>query len=287
MFATSPEERSAHSRAWEARAQDVRFGRLESDDRAFPTFVDEEEELRVPLRSTRGLRDFWGRYSGRHAYLDITGPGHHIWAPLLRAAGRSLPDVRVVYVEPTDYTQSSTPTEGEIFDLSERISGIAPIPGFASLARGDDDDFDLVVLLGFGGTRLAYLLENVQPLGGRVIPIVGVPGFRAEYPFYTYHGNKAPLRESRAWSSVRYAGANCPFRLFSALEGLARQLPGRMKIAPIGTKPHSLAAVLYAIVEEASVELVYDHPIRTARRTVGAARALVYHVSPLMEDRRQ
>ncbi|MDQ3934502.1 MAG: hypothetical protein M3340_07705 [Actinomycetota bacterium] len=282
VYGTTPEERSAHSAEWESRASDVTFVRLAGADRHSATFVEGHLEHALSLRDLAGLKAFWQQYSRRLTYLDITGLGHHVWAPLLRAALAVSRDVRVVYVEPTDYTQSGAPTEGEIFDLSERISGIAPIPGFASLALGDDDDFYLVTLLGFEGTRLSYLLENVQPLAGRIVPVVGVPGFRAEYPFYAYHGNKSPLRDSRAWTAVRYVTANCPFRLFYALEDLAQQLPSPIKVAPIGTKPHSVGAVLYAIDQQASVEIVYDHPIRTAKRTIGASRALVYHVAPLI-----
>jgi hypothetical protein len=286
LFGTSPEARSAHSDEWEGRASAVTFLRLAADDRAKPIFADGSSNYEVVLRNQRALRDFWKPFRGRVVYIDITGLGHHVWAPFLRAALDEIDDVRMVYVEPTDYTQSAAPTEGEIFDLSEQIQGIAPIPGFASLAVGDDDDFDLVVLLGFEGTRLAYLLENVQPDAGRIVPVVGAPGFRPEYPFYAYHGNKSPLRDSRAWVHVHYATANCPFQAFQTLDLIAARARGHIKVAPIGTKPHAIGAVLFAITAGASVELVYDHPIRGPKRTVGSSRALVYHVSPLVDAHR-
>lgn len=196
LFATSAEARTAHSDAWEARADNVLFVRQEADERSEVIFSVEGESVAVQLRSQASLRDFSQRFSDRTIYLDMTGFGHHVWAPLLRAVAEAADDVRVVYVEPADYTQSAAPTEGEIFDLSEKIAGIAPIPGFASLGQDEEGDFHLVVLLGFEGTRFAYLLENVQPLGDRITPIIGAPGFRPEYPFYAYHGNKAALCNS-------------------------------------------------------------------------------------------
>jgi hypothetical protein len=171
------------------------------------------------------------------------------------------------------------PTEGEIFDLSERILGIAPIPGFASFARVKDD-FCFVALLGFEGTRVAYLLEQVQPVGDRIIPIVGVPGFRAEYPFATYTGNRLPLMESDAWRRVRFADANCPFSLYYLLQQLSDEYGGSyLKIAPVGTKPHAIGAALFVIDDPSRRELVYDHPVRKAERTTGIARLLAYDVS--------
>ncbi len=137
-----------------------------------------------------------------------------------------------------------------------------------------------VPLLGFEGTRLAYITENVQPPGGKTVPVVGAPGFRPEYPFYAYHGNRSALSETRAWKNVRFSIANCPFSLFYTLQDIADQYPrDLLKVAPIGTKPHALGAVLFAIVGRREVELVYDHPIRKKDRTEGASRLLVYHIS--------
>lgn len=220
-------------------------------------------------------------YSGETVYLDITGFGHHIWAPLLKSALQAKSDVRVVYVEPTNYAVSTSPTDGERFELSEQLDGIAPIPGFASLSYATDKEFHLVALLGFEGTRFSYLLEQIQPERGNVTPVIGVPGFRPEYPFYSYEGNGQALYDSHSWPEVRYAVANCPFQTFQLLRKLrTHHLPQTVKVAPIGTKPHALGAVLFAI-RDGDVELVYDHPVKTAKRTVGASRALVYHVSAL------
>jgi hypothetical protein len=216
-------------------------------------------------------------------YLDITGLSHHIWAPLLRSAVDVVQSVRILYVEPLDYRLSANPTEAEIFDLSDKITGIAPIPGFACLSEAEEENTCFIPLLGFEGTRFAYVLEQVQPIGRNIIPVIGLPGFRPEFPFFTYLGNKLPLTRSRSWTSVRFATANCPFSLFYELESIASLYPkALLQIAPIGTKPHALGAVLFALATARQVELVYDHPIRKPRRTTGAARVLVYHVSSFL-----
>jgi hypothetical protein len=204
-----------------------------------------------------------------------------VWGALLRGALATREKVIVVYVEPADYRPSLTPTESEIYDLSERIEGIAPMPGFARL-REAGDNCCFVPLLGFEGTRVSYLISQLEPPGGKIVPIVGVPGFRPEYPFASYLGNRRPLLQTQAWKKVRYAAANCPFDLFYVLQDIASTFPGHvLKIAPIGTKPHAIGGVLYAIANPATVELVYDHPIRKARRTEGTARLLAYYVSTL------
>ena len=282
VFGISEEERSAHSAAWQSRAVDVDFLRIVEQTRSDFTAEIGGHNERFFLRSRDQLASFWRTATCDLVYLDITGLAHHVWAPLLRSAIASKRRVIGVYVEPGDYRPSSTPTEGEIFDLSERIQGIAPIPGFASLAEINDRDSCFVPLLGFEGTRLAYLLEAVQPQGNKIIPIIGVPGFRPEYPFHTFQGNRAPLLETRAWRNVRFAQANCPFSLFYALQDVAASFPRDLiKIAPIGTKPHALGAVLYALTSSRPVELVYDHPIRKRTRTAGTSRILLYELSVL------
>lgn len=282
IFGTSVEERSAHSADWESRARSVRFVRIIDQKPSAFQFERQDTSQNVLLRSRDRLLQFWRDIPEDTVYLDITGLGHHVWAPLLRFGMSAKKRMIGVYVEPADYRPSLTPTEGEIFDLSERISGISPIPGFASLTEPGDRDFCFIPLLGFEGTRFAYLLEQVQPPGGKIVPIVGVPGFRAEYPFHTYLGNRNPLLETRAWKNVRYAQANCPFSLFYTLREIASLFPrDTLKIAPIGTKPHAIGAVLFALASSRTVELVYDHPIRKASRTAGTARLLLYELSAL------
>lgn len=279
ILGTSVEQRSEHSTEWVARAGDTTFVRIIAQ-RSHEFDVDLRGIRRVGLRSGEQLSRLVREIGRPRVYLDITGLGHHIWAPLLRALLSTSAEVLAVYVEPSEYRFSKTPTEGEIFDLSEAIAGIAPLPGFAALTDSDNDNVCFVALLGFEGTRFAYVLETVQPPGGKVIPVVGVPGFRPEYPFHAYQGNRSALLETRSWRNVRFATANCPFSAVYVLQDIAAAYSGnRLKIAPIGTKPHALGAILFALSNPDPVELVYDHPVRAARRTSGAARLLVYHLS--------
>jgi len=216
--------------------------------------------------------------------LDITGLSHHVWAPLLRAALSAGRRVECVYVEPGSYTRTAVPTDSDIFDLSERIDGIAPIPGFASLSSATESAV-LVTLLGFEGARFQYVIEQVEPRPGKVVPVIGAPGFRLEYPLTTFLANRAGLLETRAWEQVEYSRANCPFSVFWTLEDIAARWPAAaIQIAPIGTKPHALGAVLYYLSSRRRVELIYDHPIRKPNRTSGSSRVLVYGVSGLQYD---
>ena len=277
---TSVEDRSHHTEDWRSLCQDVKFAQLDSSDRSKTIFSVNQIQETISLRSTTSIAQFLSteRYSAY--YLDITGLPHHVWAPLLKGLMCRSEKVFCVYVEPGDYRLSETPTEATIFDLSEKIEGIAPLPGFVSLPAATERDALFVPLLGFEGPRFAYMLENVQPKRDDIVPIIGVPGFRPEYPFYTYVGNRIKLWETHSWKNVRFVAANCPFSLYNLLIDVFDQSKlRRMVIAAIGTKPHALGAVLYYLYYPGTTELLYDHPVRKAQRTQGASRVCVYDLS--------
>jgi hypothetical protein len=283
VFAMAPiEERGLRSEQWQQSCDGVVFVPItEQTDLGFTFQHDGNGTAR--LRSGIDLRDFWRSLERSRVYLDITGLDHSVWAPLLKSALSLGLNVFCVYLEPETYRFSPSPREGDIFDLSERIRGLAPIPGFASLGEAEhEDDVTFVALLGFEGVRFKYCIEQIQPPRNKIIPVIGVPGFQPEYPFYTYDGNRPILDETEAWKYARFARANCPFSIFYLLQEIASQHPlDVLKIATIGTKPHALGAVLFSLLSPRSIELVYDHPIRKASRTEGSSRVLLYEVSAM------
>lgn len=277
----SHEERSLHVETLMNRCADSVYVEVEEGQPGALALHEGTKTHAVSLRSQNALSDFWLRQQGT-PFLDITGLSHPSWAPLVRAGLSVRDDLRVVYVEPLRYRFNRIRTEGELFDLSTRFDGIGSLPGFLSLAEPDPSDVLLVPLLGFEGPRFSMIVNHEQAPGDQVLPIVGVPGFQPEFVYHAYHGNRLPLEETKSWISVRYAAANCPFSAFYALSDIIAENANRfLKVAPIGTKPHGLAAVLVALAYPGQVEIVYDHPVRRPGRTAGAARLLVYHLNPL------
>lgn len=276
------EERSEHVNSWMQSATGVHFEEIVEDDIA--PFISVGAQ-RLSLRRRDDLKAYLARLPNDIIYIDMTGLSHHVWAPLVAVALESKKDVRVIYVEPINYRYSDHPLKGEIFDLSERINGIAPLPLFASLRTPKDGDTCLIPLIGFEGARFAFMIEEVDPPGGKIFPVIGVPGFRAEYPFHAYLGNQQKLEETRSWQNVRYAKANCPFQLFYVLDEIATNSGSSfVKIAPVGTKPHALGAVLYCLARGQQVEIVYDNPKRKKSRTGGTHHFLLYSVSDFLRN---
>ena len=276
----SNEERSRHTDEWEARFADVSFAYVHPDGPFRATVTIDSRSTSVTLRSESELNRILMRPCYSAVYLDITGLEHHIWVPFLRSIRTNALRAYGLYVEPGDYQPSSSPTETNVFDLTERTLGLRPLPGCLSLREKELDSALFVPLLGFEGSRLSFMLDAVEPHLDRIFPIIGVPGFQPEYPFHSYVGNRAPLRQTGAWRNVRYASANCPFSVYHTLSALAQRSDSRfLQIALIGTKPHAFGAVLYYLDHASTAELLYDHPVRTQGRTVGMSRVCIYDLS--------
>jgi hypothetical protein len=281
------EARSHHVESLQERCPSARFVDVADYEGGF-TWSDGAGRTTVRARSVSELDGFWSDVvSATDTLLDITGLSHPTWAPLVGAAIRRRLPIKVVYVEPVKYRRNLVAAGNELFDLSKGFVGVSPLPGLVTLAEPDEDEFYFVPCLGFEGRRFSYLMEEVAPIGGHTIPIIGVPGFQPEFVAYAYDGNRVPLEDTGAWAQVRFATANDPFALFYELERIATRHPSRyLKIAPIGTKPHGLGAVLYALAHAERVEIVYDHPSRSDKRTEGAARLLIYDVAAFAAFRR-
>jgi hypothetical protein len=287
IFADGSEERTSHVTRLKSESSNVEF--IEIISQTLSQFSVKNESESYYLRSQSSFTTFWGKAAGAvKVYIDMTGLTHPVWAALLRAAAKLPMEVLFVYVEPNNYIRSAAPVDGQIYELSSRITGIAPLPGFAVLSAKSHIDPLFACLLGFEGTRLKHIIEKIDPNYEDIVPIIGAPGFKPWYLFETYLGNRTTLAENSIWQSVLYAPAHCPFSCFYALENLYEESPERaMRIALVGTKPHALGAVLFHLADFCPTELVYDHPIRKDGRTDGTERLHVYHVSAIMKLSRQ
>ncbi len=217
--------------------------------------------------------------------IDITGLTHSVWAALLRIALNHSDAVACAYSEPTTYQEHHSPSSSSLYDLTAEFTGVAPLPGMASLSGPDSNSRTVLVpFLGFESARAKHIAYDFDPIP-HIVPVVGLPGFRYHYPQITISTNSEFLEQTRAYRHVKYAKASCPFEAYSTLSEIHRDFPDAyLHIAPIGTKPHALGAVWYALEHPLDTEIVYDHPIRKARRTAGVGHTHIYYLKPYDAD---
>lgn len=238
----------------------------------------------VPLTSTDAIKRFFSSYKFRVLYLEVTGMCCRLVAPLMKYAIENGIEIRVVYSEPKEYLLCEFQKEGLNKDLSESIAGVNPLPGFIRLVPFKEEPL-FVTLLGFEGGRFSYLVTNKQPSYDKILPVVGVPGYRMHYPFESFWGNRNALKTTKAYERIIYAEANSIVDSYLILGKISydKRKPN-MIVAPIGTKPHAIGAILYAIKNPDKVELLYDNPKRSLHRTEGVGRILVCDVTKLYRE---
>ncbi len=280
-----PEERSVGGPVWRARqeARRVTFEVVTQEDAEWIEVEHSAGDFERIYLHDQGAISGWLASLAEPIFVDMTSLALRTWAPILRAALSVGAKFRFVYVEPSDYVRQ---LGGRDFSLSDYTEGISSIPGFASVASITDEPVPLIAMLGFEGARLTRIIQRLEPPPGQTFPVIGVPGYKVEFPFYSYEGNQRELEQNFLYSQVVHARANCPFEAFVALSNIRAALGGvRLQVAPIGTKPHAVAAALFALACDGDVELIYDHPKRAARPTQGASRVCVYYMSEFIQSR--
>lgn len=279
IYASSGTEDRSVLQAWKDRATLVPSHclaiSLQRSDSA--TFVLPNGSKELPLDELSELQFVVSQYSS--AYIDISGLSHPVWAPIVRLLHSTVPNVHVVYAEPLDYRVHSSPSSSSTFDLTDGFNGIGPLPGFSKLRGPDEETLSVFIpFLGFEGVRARQVAATLDPIP-RVIPIIGVPGFQIEYPAHSVACNREFLNENRCYGSLRFARASCPFEAMDLLEEVRLTFPEHyLYIAPVGTKPHALGAVLFAVSHPTEAELMYDHPQRKPNRTSGVGPVHIYSI---------
>ena len=255
--------------------------RVEQLDEAVCRFHAYDAE--VNLFEADQIDDLVDGLTGKIA-IDLTSLENRVWAPLVRALVRRGANFVALYAEPDDYRKSDLP--GFVYDLSGS-RGVEPLPGFAQVSRRVNDEGHFAPLLGFEGARLSHIVDQEEVEVSRSYPVIGSPGFRIEYPSTTYIANRNVLALEHMDQRVELAQASCPFEAYRALARIHSRVGARhLRIAPIGTKPHALGAILYAIENPTGTEIVYDHPQRSRGRTRGTRGVYVYEVSDFLADLR-
>lgn len=284
IYAHDPEYRSYFCASHLiATNPDCCFVELEIDNQDMMNVKDSKEK--ISLSSPTRIKAFFEYYGPKAIIIDVTGMSCRLVAPLMKCAILEGYDVQVVYIEPKDYRIPEFRKEGINQDLSECVGGVMALPGFAKVFRRSKEEPLFVAFLGFEGGRFTYVLTNQQPSYEKIRPVIGLPGYHLEYPFISYWGNRFSLRITRSWEHVEYAEANSVVDSYMVLEKIWQEHhKPYMIVAPLGTKPHAIGAILYAIKHDDRVELMYDNPFRNVHRTDGIGRIIVCDISKLYKE---
>lgn len=284
IYGHDMEERShACADFFREKRKDVKVLELEYVDNDCVVIVGHETPP-ISLDSQKAILEMINSYSTEIIYIDVTGMNVRMAAAIISKSYTHAFETHVVYVEPHKYITEQYHKEGEDHEWAGIIDGIVPLPGFKNFSDSSED-FIFCVFLGFEGGRFTHMLKEIQPIEDLIRPIIGVPGFRVEYPYNAYWSNRKGLSNSVASANVHYASAYSIVDAYLLLNKIMTDNIGKkIKVAPIGTKPHAIAAILFAMKNFRDVEIVYDNPQKKESRSEGVGLILDCNLSRLLND---
>lgn len=285
IYAHDPEERSIFcAQKLVLKNTQVNFLELKFNDIDDTISVVGEEDTCISLHSTNQVDSLLSPYKDSVIYIEVTGLSCRVAAPFMKYAMDRHLEMRIVYAEPNRYRVKEFRKMGIHQDLCETVNGIAPLPGLTNLLPHRESPL-FVVLLGFEGGRFSQIIQDQNPDRDKITPILGVPGYRINYPYISLWGNRNQIKNTGSWQNLKYAEANSIVDIYSMLKRLSYDYRNpEMVVAPIGTKPHAIGAILYSIKHPDKVEIVYDNPKRKVHRTDGIGKVLMCNITKLYNN---
>ncbi len=179
------------------------------------------------------------------------------------------------YIRPEKYISES----GNIgYELCQQIGAIEAVPGFA---RREADKQSLCAFLGFEGVRLKGILETVQCFD-KLVPIVAFPSGSPQWYNVTMWNIMDVLQSEGKNTSVYKCYSES---IFDAVELLNKSFDQdeAVILAPLGTRPHSMACAIFAC-QHKNTRILYDFVIENKKRAIGISEIKVYHLTPFIND---
>lgn len=186
------------------------------------------------------------------------------------------------YTEPLEYNFANPIESQDSFALTESFHGLSAIPGFLRKSSPEKNKF-LIVFMGFEGNRFARIHDDYNIKD--VFAFIGFPPFKTGWHYHSIESNQNILRNTNVLKRLKRITANEPFSAYKELESIKEKYPdSELLIAPIGTKPHSIATCIFAIKHE-DVRIVYDYPEGKLYRTRGVETSIIYNIYNLLYDK--
>jgi hypothetical protein len=195
---------------------------------------------------------------------------------------RGIENFDVLYVEPLSYKnmERSQLLHRRVFELSDEFPpNYIGIPG-ATILLSDHQQQRGVFFLGYEERRLDRALEDYPMIkSGKCSVVFGVPAFKPGWEMDAFANNIRIIRDKNIRGGILYCGAENPKATVSLLQDVHQSLQTGEKlfIAPIGTKPNGVGVALFTALTP-EIGLLYDHPIKSKKRTLKVSNWHLYQV---------
>lgn len=179
------------------------------------------------------------------------------------------------YIRPKKYSSES----GNVgYNLCQQIGAVDAVPGFT---KRETNNQTLCAFLGFEGVRLKGVLETVQSFE-KLIPIVAFPSGTPQWYNVTMWNIMDILQSEGKNLSMHKCGSESVFEAVDLLNNIIAQ-DETVILAPLGTRPHSMACAIYACLHEAT-RILYDFVVESEHRAIDISDITIYHLSSFIKS---
>jgi len=179
------------------------------------------------------------------------------------------------YIRPINYINES----GNIgYKLCQQIGSVDAVPGFA---KRETDNQILCAFLGFEGVRLKRILETIHSFE-KFIPIVAFPSGTPQWYNVTIWNSMDILQSEDRNLSIYKCYSESIFEAVNLLNSVI-SADETVVLAPLGTRPHSLACAIFACLHEAT-RIIYDFVVENEHRAIGISDITIYHLSSYIKS---
>ncbi len=178
------------------------------------------------------------------------------------------------YCEPKEYLNMSQLGE---YNLSDEGGSVQPVLGFG--LRTNDRPIHLLSFLGFEGNRLIRIVEDTDHVKS-IVPIIGFPSFRPGWQAKALQNCMDAIEFVQAYNDIHKCNAASIFDAYNMIHSLRKQHMLNA-LAPLGTRPHTVACALYASKHE-DTQIIYDFPVEVTPRSRGILTCLGYNLTPFI-----
>ncbi len=237
----------------------------------------------------KGLFDFVQILNEKHKKIIIDISSFHLrflGAFLAAIYGCKWESIICTYTEPTAYPRAKeiSPTGYNKnvsiggFDLNSSFWGYGEIPNLKTVTNGHDN-FVWIVFLGFEGKRADSVYTEISDDVKNVIPVITYPSIHPGWANYAFDANQLLFEKTKKYSpDIQYTDATNPFAAYNFIEAVEKDHNKQhIIISPLGTRPVSLGAILYAVKHE-EAEIYFDTPKESSSNIVNVGNIHVYDI---------
>ncbi|GGB86430.1 hypothetical protein GCM10011352_10420 [Marinobacterium zhoushanense] len=262
----------------------ISYNYAESNSSSLVAMAYNADDMRLDVNGDTvecyGLSDYINQVSFDSVLIDATTLGVPELALLLRVLSTlKKKKISIIYTEPKDYRKKESQVfGGRVFNLTDKFKGFSGIPTISKRLDLEEPN-DVVFFLGFEGHRLQTALEELNIASSDCSLFFGVPPYKPGWEIDAFENNIKYVNDNDLDGRVYFCGADNPAAVFYELDQLRRSMQdeSQLTVAPIGSKPHSLGALLFTAVFK-DTNLLYDHPIKSHGRSQSVGAVHIYDV---------